>query len=181
MPTHARQRAEPPKHMRRKDAPRHLADPLSNKAQAPKKRNVSEVLRLFKGKVSRALAQKRHLRPARLEDANGPASKGKGGGMDTQQQQQQQQQHPRRLDGRHRTAAANGAAAQAVRPLQEEAQRVKAKLLKKKQAAREVNDQVRKACCCSPIDIWKWKQPSNAPNRHSFPLSLLIERVHLMC
>ena len=176
MPTHARQKAGPQKHTRGIGAPRHLADPLSSKPQAPKKRSISEVLHLFKGKVSRALAQRKHLRPARLEDANGPTSKGKG--MDPQQQQQQQ--HPQRLDGRHRTAAADGAAAQAKRPLQEEAQRVRAKLLKKKQAARVANDQVRKAGCCCPFDIWKCKQPSDA-HRHFFPFCLLTERAHLMC
>lgn len=172
MPTHARQKAGPQKHMRGIDAPRHLADPLSSKPQAPKKRSISEVLHLFKGKVSRALAQRKHLRPARLEDANGPTSKGKG-----MNPQQQQQQHPQRLDGRHRTAAADEAAAQAKRPLQEEAQRVRAKLLKKKQAARVVNDQVRKACCCCAFDIWKWKQPPDA-QRHFFPFCLLTERAH---
>ncbi len=55
------------KHRQRGDAPRHLADPLSSKPVMPRKRNVSEVLNLCKGKVSQALAQRKHLKPARLE------------------------------------------------------------------------------------------------------------------
>ena len=48
------------------DAPRQLADPLSITPAKPRERSQSEVLHLFKGKASAALAQRKHLRPAKL-------------------------------------------------------------------------------------------------------------------
>ena len=48
------------------DAPKQLADPLSIMQAKPRKRSQSEVLHLFKGKASAALAQRKHLRPAKL-------------------------------------------------------------------------------------------------------------------
>ena len=48
------------------DAPRQFADPLSIMQASSRKRSRSEVLHLFKGKASAALAQRKHLRPAKL-------------------------------------------------------------------------------------------------------------------
>ena len=72
LPRSADQKGPPAKHRQRADAPRHLAEPLSSKPIVPRKRNVSEVLNLFKGKVSQALAQRKHLKPARLDIGSGP-------------------------------------------------------------------------------------------------------------
>lgn len=71
LPRYAGQKWAPAKHSQRADAPRHLADPLSSKPVAPRKRNISEVLNLFKGKVSQAVAQRKHLKPARLDVSSG--------------------------------------------------------------------------------------------------------------
>ena len=70
-PRDASQQGAPAKHTQRADAPRHLADPLTSKPVMPKKRRVSEVLNLFRGKVSQALAPRKHLKPARLQDSSG--------------------------------------------------------------------------------------------------------------
>ena len=48
------------------DAPRQFADPLSVMQAKPRRRSKSEILHLFKGKASAALAQRKHLRPAKL-------------------------------------------------------------------------------------------------------------------
>ena len=80
------------------DAPRQFADPLSMMQAKPRKRSKSGILHLFKGKASAALAQRKHLRPAKLtpsfdinsnnravhrqEQAHGLAARARGCGSD---------------------------------------------------------------------------------------------------
>lgn len=130
----AEQRGAPAKHRHRADAPRHLADPLSSKPLVPRKRNVSEVLKLFKGKVSQALAQRKHLKPARLDASSFPQLQDKA----VHRRQGFQQDV---LQGR--TAAADGRAVHARKQYdREHAQRSKAEALRDQHQNPRDNSQV---------------------------------------
>ena len=115
-PESANQKGAAAKHRQRADAPRHLADPLSSKPVMSRKRKVSEVLNLFKGKVSQALAQRKHLKPARLDV-----------GPQLQDKAMHRQQGFQRDVVQRRTAAANDCVAHVRKPVdREHAQRSKA-------------------------------------------------------
>lgn len=126
--TQAAQKEAPARHQRRRDAPMHLADPLLSAPSKPRKRSVSEVLHLFKGKVSQALAHKKHLRPARLLASSAAESRG------------------RKLEpiGKGRTAAADGPCAHGERSIPRQ-HGIKAKPLEERQANREDDMKVRRA------------------------------------
>ncbi len=133
-PESADQKGAPAKHRQRAYAPRHLADPLSSKPLAPRKRNVSEVLHLFKGKVSQALAQRKHLKPARLDVRSGPQL------LDRPMHRQQGFQ---RDLARGRTAAADERALHARKQDdRERAQRSRAEALREQQQKAPDNSQV---------------------------------------
>ena len=98
-------------------APRQLADPLSMTQVKPKRRSHSEVLHLFKGKASAALAQRKHLRPAKLtpsldinsnnravhrqQQSHGLAARARGSGSDAPAAHAAMRSHKAQTHGLH--------------------------------------------------------------------------------
>lgn len=142
------------KQKQRADAPRHLADPLASKATMRRRRGTLEVLHLFKGKVSQALGQRKHLRPAIAQESTGAHIQDKAMSIAVQKQQK-----PHGLASKGRAAIRDDRAAPTGKHLyRQDAKRLKMDPPEELPAQYEDRYQVstyRLGCTCHMKQLWK--------------------------